>query len=301
MSRLSPSSRSRLRRLIVVVLTGLSPMVVPAGVTPAGADQLPAVLLTPARRHGRDAARDDPRPRPPRTGRCATSRPAPSSGPPTPRKSAPWRSTGTVCSSAVSSAGSSTGRASGSSPPRSFLAELDAVDGQARLQPDLRPQRRPRRHGRGDGRRRRQPALRRRPVQSHRRRVRPADRRPRPADRPARHHVRPAGARRGRALPGDLRRPPLHRRRVPGGRRYEARRRGRARRRQWQPRPRLEPAAELRRQRLRKSATKRPRAPGRRLRHRRDRRRQDPYGRRHLHAPRPHRLRKTRRATASAD
>jgi hypothetical protein len=41
MSRLSPPSRSRLRRLIVVVLTGLGPMVVPAGVDPAGAASYP--------------------------------------------------------------------------------------------------------------------------------------------------------------------------------------------------------------------------------------------------------------------
>src|SRR5687768_14179567 len=41
MSRLSPPSRYRLRRLIVVVLTGLSPMVVPAGVDPAGAASYP--------------------------------------------------------------------------------------------------------------------------------------------------------------------------------------------------------------------------------------------------------------------
>ena len=40
MSRLSPSSRS-IRRLIAVVLTGLSPMVVPAGVDPAGAASYP--------------------------------------------------------------------------------------------------------------------------------------------------------------------------------------------------------------------------------------------------------------------
>ena len=41
MHRLSPSSRSRLRRLFVVVLAGLSPMVVPAGVNPAGAASYP--------------------------------------------------------------------------------------------------------------------------------------------------------------------------------------------------------------------------------------------------------------------
>ena len=44
MSRLSPSSRS-IRRLIAVVLTGLSPMVVPAGVDPAGAAQQAAAAL----------------------------------------------------------------------------------------------------------------------------------------------------------------------------------------------------------------------------------------------------------------
>ena len=41
MSRLSHSSRSRLRRMIVVVLTGLGPVVVPAGVDPAGAASYP--------------------------------------------------------------------------------------------------------------------------------------------------------------------------------------------------------------------------------------------------------------------
>ena len=47
MSRLSPSSRSRLRRIMVVVLTGLSPMIVPAGVAPAGAASFPLYSSRP--------------------------------------------------------------------------------------------------------------------------------------------------------------------------------------------------------------------------------------------------------------
>jgi outer membrane protein assembly factor BamB len=47
MSPLSPSSRSRLRRLTVVVLAGLSPVVLPAGVTPAGAASYPLYSSRP--------------------------------------------------------------------------------------------------------------------------------------------------------------------------------------------------------------------------------------------------------------
>src|ERR1043166_3382984 len=47
MSRLPSSSRSRLGRLIVIVLAGLSPMVVPAGVSPAGAPSFPLYSSRP--------------------------------------------------------------------------------------------------------------------------------------------------------------------------------------------------------------------------------------------------------------
>jgi len=47
MSRLSPSYRSRLGRLTVVVLAGLSPVVLPAGVTPAGAASFPLYSSRP--------------------------------------------------------------------------------------------------------------------------------------------------------------------------------------------------------------------------------------------------------------
>jgi outer membrane protein assembly factor BamB len=47
MSRLSPSCRSRLRRLIVVVLAGLTPVILPAGVTPAGAASYPLYSSRP--------------------------------------------------------------------------------------------------------------------------------------------------------------------------------------------------------------------------------------------------------------
>ena len=247
MYHLSPSSQSRLRRLMVVVLAGLSPVVMPVGVAPAEAASYPLYSSSPLAGHSGHAAdgQEGSRPSAPaavlhvalhrqeRQLRRRRACPRPARRPPLPRRRLrrPRRR------------GAQARHAEDSFPGRARRLQREA-----RLRPDLRPQRRPQRHRRGDRRgTRAQPRLRRGPVQPHRRRIGQPGRRPRPAHRDAGSDVQGAGARCRRAHHRPERRPPLHRRRVPPGRIDQVPQHRGPQRRQRKPHPRLEAPDELRR------------------------------------------------------
>ena len=289
MSRPSSSSRSRLRRLMVVVLAGLSPMVVPAGVTPAGAASYPLYSSQPAGGDGRHAAHGQEGPRPP--------------APDALLQVAVHREHANFAEEV---------RALALAGDRLFLGGFfgGLVDGyaQARHAGDALPGRARRLHRQGRPPTRPSPATPPPTAPSRRWSRRPSGnrlyvggrfsrigggvgqprRRPRPADRAARPDVQPAGARRGRAHHALSRRPPLHRRGVPQGR-LDAKFPGVAAldADDGSLVPGWKPPKNYGGSFIKKAATHDREPPGRRRHHRRDRRRRDAPRRRDVRALRP--------------